>query len=115
MPGAPGPRLDERVAPVSGAQRLDLHRTRRGHLIDIAGPERLSLYSSTIAPESACTSMQLHLQVAPADFAANWNAAQIVAARSSRWGQLTVFFGHHLWAETRVELFAQATDTRPMN
>ena len=23
------------------------------------------------------------------------------------------FFGHQLWSETRIELFAQATDTRP--
>ena len=90
--------------------------TARGEdiLIDIAGPERLSLYSSTIAPESACTSMQLHLQVAPADFAANWNAAQIVAGPQLALGANSpFFFGHHLWAETRVELFAQATDTRP--
>ncbi len=33
--------------------------------IDISGPERLSLQSASIAPESACTSMQLHLQVSP--------------------------------------------------
>ena len=45
--------------------------TARGEdiLIDIAGPERLSLQTESIAPESACTSMQLHLQVSPADFA----------------------------------------------
>ena len=90
--------------------------TARGEdiLIDIAGPERLSLYSSTIAPESACTSMQLHLQVAPTDFAANWNAAQILAGPQLALGANSpFFFGHHLWAETRVELFTQATDTRP--
>ena len=35
--------------------------TARGEdiLIDIAGPERLSLQTASIAPESACTSMQL--------------------------------------------------------
>ena len=45
--------------------------TARGEdiLIDIAGPERLSLQTASIAPESACTSMQLHLQVSPAEFA----------------------------------------------
>src|SRR6202045_3913877 len=31
--------------------------------IDIDGPEPLSMYSTSIAPESACTSTQLHLQV----------------------------------------------------
>src|SRR5882757_2489012 len=44
--------------------------------INIAGPEPLSWQTTTIAPESACTSIQLHLQLAPDDFAANWNAAQ---------------------------------------
>ena len=37
--------------------------------IDIDGPEPLSMNSTSIAPESACTSMQLHLQVSPEDFA----------------------------------------------
>ena len=68
----------------------------------------------SIAPESACTSMQLHLQVAPADFAANWNAAQVLAGPQLALGANSpYFFGHQLWAETRIELFAQATDTRP--
>ena len=90
--------------------------TARGEdiMIDIAGPERLSLQAASIAPESACTSMQLHLQVSPADFANNWNAAQVLAGPQLALGANSpFFFGHHLWAETRVELFAQATDTRP--
>jgi gamma-glutamyl:cysteine ligase YbdK (ATP-grasp superfamily) len=83
-------------------------------LIDIAGPERLSLQSASIAPESACTSMQLHLQVSPEDFAKNWNAAQVLAGPQLALGANSpFFFGHQLWAETRIELFAQATDTRP--
>ena len=90
--------------------------TARGEdiLIDIAGAESLSVYAESIAPESACTSMQLHLQVSPADFANNWNAAQVIAAPQLAMGANSpYFFGHHLWAETRIELFAQATDTRP--
>ncbi|HEY9265876.1 MAG TPA: glutamate--cysteine ligase [Mycobacterium sp.] len=83
-------------------------------MIDIAGPERLSLQTASIAPESACTSMQLHLQVSPADFANNWNAAQVLAGPQLALGANSpYFFGHHLWSETRIELFAQATDTRP--
>ena len=82
--------------------------------IDIAGPERLSLQPASIAPESACTSMQLHLQVSPAEFARNWNAAQVLAGPQLALGANSpYFFGHQLWAETRIELFAQATDTRP--
>ena len=38
--------------------------TARGEdiLIDITGAERLSVHAESIAPESACTSMQLHLR-----------------------------------------------------
>lgn len=82
--------------------------------IDISGPEPLSMNSTSIAPESACTSMQLHLQVSPADFAANWNAAQVLAGPQLALGANSpYFFGHQLWSETRIELFAQSTDTRP--
>ena len=90
--------------------------TARGEdiMIDISGPERLTLQSASIAPESACTSMQLHLQVSPADFARTWNAAQVLAGPQLALGANSpYFFGHELWAETRIELFAQATDTRP--
>jgi hypothetical protein len=83
--------------------------------IDIEGPsgERLATYADSIAPESACTSVQLHLQVAPHDFAAHWNAAQaLVAPQVAVGANSPYFFGKQLWAETRVELFAQATDTR---
>ena len=51
------------------ARGEDLH-------IDIEGPERLSTYADTIAPEAACTSVQFHLQVSPSAYADNWNAAQ---------------------------------------
>jgi gamma-glutamyl:cysteine ligase YbdK (ATP-grasp superfamily) len=90
--------------------------TARGEdiLIDIAGPERLHIESSSIAPESACTSLQLHLQVSPADFADNWNAAQLLAGPQLALGANSpYFFGRQLWSETRIELFGQATDTRP--
>jgi hypothetical protein len=82
--------------------------------INISGPEPLSWQAATIAPESACTSMQLHLQVAPADFAANWNSAQVLAGpQLALAANSPYFFGHQLWSETRIELFEQSTDTRP--
>jgi hypothetical protein len=82
--------------------------------INIAGPEPLSWRAASIAPESACTSMQLHLQVAPAEFAANWNAAQALAGpQLALAANSPYFFGHQLWAETRIEVFTQSTDTRP--
>ncbi|HEU4361218.1 MAG TPA: glutamate--cysteine ligase [Mycobacterium sp.] len=83
-------------------------------VIDIDGPEPLKLQSATIAPESACTSMQLHLQVSPEDFADNWNAAQLLAGPQLALGANSPYFlGHQLWAESRIEVFTQATDTRP--
>jgi hypothetical protein len=82
--------------------------------IEIDGPEPVSLRSASIAPESACTSMQLHLQVTPDDFSDTWNAAQVLAGPQLALGANSPYlFGHHLWSETRIELFAQATDTRP--
>ena len=81
--------------------------------LDISGPEHLQMFADTIAPESACTSVQLHLQVAPSEFAATWNAAQTLAGPQLALGANSPFlFGKRLWAETRTELFLQATDTR---
>ena len=85
--------------------------------LDIEGPtgERVATYSDSIAPESACTSVQLHLQVAPQMFAAYWNAAQAIAGpQLALAANSPFFFGKRLHAETRIELFKQATDTRPI-
>src|ERR671922_675352 len=82
--------------------------------ISIAGVERLSTYADTIAPEAACTSVQLHQQVRPETFAACWNAAQAIAGVQVAVGANSpFFFGRELWRETRIALFEQATDTRP--
>jgi hypothetical protein len=82
--------------------------------IDIRGVERLSTYADTIAPEAACTSVQLHQQVEPVDFARHWNAAQAIAGVQVAVGaNAPFFFGKELWRETRIALFEQATDTRP--
>jgi hypothetical protein len=82
--------------------------------IDIRGVERLSTYADTIAPEAACTSVQLHLQVEPEAFAAQWNAAQAIAGvQVAVAANAPFFFGKELWRETRIALFEQSTDTRP--
>jgi gamma-glutamyl:cysteine ligase YbdK (ATP-grasp superfamily) len=82
--------------------------------LDIRGVERLRAHNDSIAPEAACTSVQFHLQVAPDAFAAHWNAAQTIAAPQVALGANSPFlFGRRLWAETRIALFEQATDTRP--
>ncbi|MFF9594153.1 glutamate-cysteine ligase family protein [Streptomyces sp. NPDC014646] len=82
--------------------------------LDIQGVEHLLSTASSITPEAACTSVQLHLQVTPARFAAVWNAAQAVAGVQIAIGANSPFlFGRELWRESRPPLFQQATDTRP--
>jgi hypothetical protein len=77
-------------------------------------PERLRSFAESILPEAACTSVQLHLQVAPGEFAAHWNAAQCLAGVQVALGANSPFLlGKALWHETRIPLFLQATDTRP--
>ncbi|GAA2478639.1 glutamate-cysteine ligase family protein [Streptomyces longisporus] len=83
-------------------------------VLDIDGVERLTCTSKSIAPEAACTSVQLHLQVTPGRFADVWNAAQAVAAAQIAVGANSPFlFGRELWRESRPPLFQQSTDTRP--
>lgn len=83
-------------------------------LLDLSGPEPLSFYAQTIAPEAACTSVQLHLEVSPEEFAPAWNAAQMIAGPQVALAANSPFFMEHvLWHETRIELFKQAIDTRP--
>src|SRR3712207_1541455 len=82
--------------------------------LDIRGVERLQTANDSIAPEAACTSVQFHLQIAPEHFAAYWNASQAIAGVQVAVGANTPFlYGRHLWSETRIALFEQATDTRP--
>jgi Glutamate-cysteine ligase family 2(GCS2) len=82
--------------------------------ISIAGVERLLTHADTIAPEAACTSVQLHQQVDPEGFARYWNAAQAIAGvQVAIAANSPFFYGKELWRETRIALFEQATDTRP--
>jgi hypothetical protein len=91
---------------IFAARGEDLH-------LAIDGVERLSVYADTIAPEAACTSVQLHQLVDPGAFARHWNAAQCVAGIQLAVGANSpFFFGRELWRETRIALFEQATDTR---
>ena len=91
--------------------------------LDIAGddpsgrhavaPDHLAADFDSIAPEAACTSMQLHLQVHPDAFAGYWNAAQCIAGVQLAVGANSPFLLHsRLWAETRIPLFEQSCDVR---
>jgi hypothetical protein len=82
--------------------------------VDIRGVERLQTANESIATEAACTSAQFHMQVSPEKFAAYWNASQAIAAVQVAIGANSPYLhGRRLWAETRIALFEQATDTRP--
>ncbi|MGY2875192.1 gamma-glutamyl:cysteine ligase YbdK (ATP-grasp superfamily) [Marmoricola sp. URHA0025 HA25] len=81
--------------------------------ISISGVERLQTTSDSIMPEAACTSTQLHTQVSPEQFASYWNASQTIAGIQLAVGANSPYLlGRDLWAETRIPLFEQATDTR---
>src|SRR3954452_17461047 len=68
--------------------------------IAIAGVERLATHADTIAPEAACTSVQLHQHVEPDAFARHWNAAQAIAGVQVAVGANSPFFyGKELWRE----------------
>ena len=82
--------------------------------IDIRGMERLTTVTESIMPEAANNALQFHLQVSPDTFAEYWNAAQAVAAVQCALGANSPYlFGKELWAETRIAMYEQATDTRP--
>jgi gamma-glutamyl:cysteine ligase YbdK (ATP-grasp superfamily) len=100
------PRYELLNEQVFAARGEDIH-------INIDGVERLSTYADTIAPEAACTSLQLHLQVNPETFAAHWNASQAISGIQLALGANSpFFFGKELWRETRIALFEQSADTR---
>jgi hypothetical protein len=83
--------------------------------ISIEGVERLLTHIDSITPEAACTSVQCHLQVSPEAFGSYWNAAQAIAGVQVAVAANSPFlFGRELWRETRLILFEQATDTRPV-
>lgn len=87
----------------------------RGELvkIDLRRDEKYVHYFETIAPESTCTSMQLHLQVAPNRFADAWNASQAIAGvQVALAANSPLFMGHKLWHESRIPVFKQSIDTR---
>ncbi|GAA4899621.1 glutamate-cysteine ligase family protein [Ferrimonas pelagia] len=81
--------------------------------ININGAEPLQITADDMTLEGANTSLQLHLRVAPSEFAARYNAIQLatpfalaLAANSP------LFLGHKLWHETRIPLFKQSIDSR---
>jgi hypothetical protein len=86
---------------------------RRPFGADLDGAQPLSFAADSVAPEAAATSLQLHLRVRPEQFAAHYNAAQVIAAAQVAVGANSPYLlGHQLWQETRIGLCEQMLDTR---
>jgi hypothetical protein len=81
--------------------------------IHIAGQDRLRHRCDDVTLEGAATALQLHLRVAPREFAAFYNAFQLATAPAlAIAANSPIFLEHRLWDETRVALFKQAIDPR---
>ena len=81
--------------------------------IRIEGDDTFETMTDSILFEAACTSVQLHLQVDPNDFAVYWNTAQTLSAPLVAVGANSPFLlGKQLHHETRIALFEQSIDTR---
>lgn len=104
---APGARFTALDTSVLSARGEQIH-------IDIDGEGGgVDAAFDSVAPESACTSMQLHLQVAPERFADAWNAAQAIAGPQVALAANSPYLlGTRLWHESRIPVFLQAIDTR---
>ena len=91
-------------------------RCRQGAPIelDIPGPQPLHTYHTDVMLESAATSFQIHLQVAPGQDARFYNAAIILSAPMvAACANSPYLFGHDLWDETRIPLFEQSVSLCP--
>lgn len=91
-----------------------LTRMRGGNFdFHIQGADELHVEHDSMMVEAANTSFQIHLQVAPDEFPALYNAAQAVAGPVLAAGANSpLLLGKRLWHETRVALLQQSIDTR---
>lgn len=79
--------------------------------LTIRGCEDYHGYYDSIMPESAATSLQLHYSLPPGADARSYNAALIASGPTLAVAANSPYlFGHDLWAETRVPVFAQSVD-----
>ena len=77
--------------------------------LDIQGREHLKTEHQTVMLESATTSFQIHLKVAPSRAAHYYNLAQMLSAPMVALSANSPYlFGHDLWSETRIPLFEQS-------
>ena len=79
----------------------------------LVGIDELLVRHDSPLLEACNTSFQVHLQVAPEEFAKYYNYSLALTAPSiSMAANSPIVFGKRLWHETRIALFQQAIDTR---
>ncbi len=84
--------------------------------IAIEGAEKLQLAMDDVTLEGANTSFQVHLRVPANEFADFYNALQLVTPLAvAMAANSPTLFGHRLWQETRIPLFKQSIDCRPVD
>ncbi|NLE80808.1 MAG: glutamate--cysteine ligase [Rhodococcus sp.] len=109
------PRFELLNDQIVAARGEDIELDLDGVALDGRDKEYLRADVNSVVPEAACTSLQLHLRVAPESFAAHWNTAQCLASVQVATAANAPFFaGTALWHESRIPIFEQATDTRPL-
>jgi len=90
-------------------------RKRRGEQfhVHLRGHEALSRRSDSVAPEGACTSMQIHYRAHPERFVDLFNAVQLITPLLVGFAANSPFLlERQLWHESRIGLFRQAIDGR---
>jgi len=90
-------------------------RQRRGEKfhIRLKGRESLSVKTDSVAPEGACTSLQVHYRAHPERFVDLFNAVQLTTPLLVGFAANSPFLlGRELWHETRIGLFRQSIDGR---
>jgi CBS domain-containing protein len=93
----------------------DALRAARGGDFHIAiqGIDEVDVTHDNVMFEACNTSFQVHLQVAPAEFARFYNVAQLATAPVLAAAvNSPLLFGSRLWHETRVALFQSSIDER---
>lgn len=103
--------MNKALAEMRGHDKVYLD-IRGPDLETAAGPREYRGEFDSIMAESATTSFQVHMRLPTADAAAWYNAALLASAPVlSVSANAPFMFGHDLWAETRIPVFAQSIDT----
>lgn len=108
---------DLHLGNVSGMQRYlalnqQILKGRRFQPLDIlieGEQDSLALRHNDVMTEAATTSLQIHLQLAPTDFARYYNASLLASAPLvAACANSPLVFGKVLWEESRIPLFEQS-------